>query len=520
MVASNPSPGLADLMDLEFHLLRLEDGNEGAAAAARTVGESAGRDASPTEGNTPTARWAIASQWLQKLRRSGAPMPGARVEMGLRLAGLLLSLLGAFLGAAACAGALAYDGQEPINLWKFLGVFVLLQVLLLVLLLVALTTATLRGSAWLSLVQRGLRAFARSRLVDRLLGLAPNHEGRNPVQEWTADSQRLRARHALYHDAERWLLLRLAQRFGVYFNLGALLMFAGLVVFTDLAFGWSTTPAGLEGDHLAAICRGLGVPWEWSGLDLVPALEQVEATRWSRLEGAFADPETGPAAAAGWWPFLLMALLVWGLLPRLLAWIYARRRYRACLAQARLDHAGFARLWQLAAPQAGLQWAGPAPDEVAGPRLAKQGALPASVLGDAVDVAAANACVIVWGGWPVDDSEVLALLQRNGSWSAPSCTRAGGADENATRTALETLAAQTPPAVALLVEAAESPDKRLLRFLREMRAALRTETPILIALVEPVAGQREAVLPRHVELWQRYLAALNDPYLLVEALQG
>ena len=81
----------------------------------------------------------------------------------------------------------------------------------------------------------------------------------NPVMGMVDDpADREPTRAGLYADVERWMLFALTQRFGLWFNLCALATCLVLVIFTDLAFSWSTT--GLVGSQFAGRDRTEDAP--------------------------------------------------------------------------------------------------------------------------------------------------------------------------------------------------------------------------------------------------------------------
>src|SRR5204863_307845 len=87
-----------------------------------------------------------------------------------------------------------------------------------------------------------------SRVAMRLAARAQG-DAAERVAAFRALWHRLRSRRSLYHHLEPWLLLGLTQAFGVAFNLGALFGCLRLIVFSDIAFSWSTTLLQLDPAH-------------------------------------------------------------------------------------------------------------------------------------------------------------------------------------------------------------------------------------------------------------------------------
>lgn len=123
--------------------------------------------------------------------------------------------------------------------------------------------------------------------------------------------------------SQRWHMLWLLQLFWLWLGLGMLLGFWLLLLFTDLAFGWSSTL--LSNDQTpGGLLRTLALPWLYLWPSAVPDLELLEATRYWRIESAGASGDR----AGDWWPFLMASLLVYNLLPRTLLAGYSYWRWQ------------------------------------------------------------------------------------------------------------------------------------------------------------------------------------------------
>ena len=74
--------------------------------------------------------------------------------------------------------------------------------------------------------------------------------------------------------------------------------------------------------------------------------------------------------------------------------------------------------------------------------------------------------------------------------------------------------------MVIVAEGWESPDKAVLRLLRELRRALgeRRHLVVLLAAVD-MAGVRPASTAE-VRIWEESLAALEDPYVAVQPLKA
>jgi hypothetical protein len=131
---------------------------------------------------------------------------------------------------------------------------------------------------WLPALRRVLLPAQREAL-DGAIGLARRHQ-------------------RLYGDVQKWALLVASQLFAVSFHAAALAIAMLLVVFSDLAFGWSTTLTS-ESHRVHHIVAALAAPWARIWPDAVPPFALVEQTQYFR--GA-ADSPPGTALGA-WWRF-------------------------------------------------------------------------------------------------------------------------------------------------------------------------------------------------------------------------
>ena len=234
------------------------------------------------------------------------PAPPA-YSAALRLLTLSAAALGALLGAGIAMTAFHYDGTHPINVFVVLGLTVALPGLLLiptVLALLPLGPALERGLLSLS----PLRAAASA--IDQHLGM------------------NLFAGPAAGHQYAKWFVISAAQWLAVAFYVGLVSVTLTLLVFTDLAFGWSST-ISLSTDRVSGLAQVLATPWAAFAPGAVPSMELVEQSRFVRL----ADPPPDSVRLGGWWPFLFFCIVVYWLAPRMLVLILALLRRQVALRE-------------------------------------------------------------------------------------------------------------------------------------------------------------------------------------------
>lgn len=483
-----PRVDLARVVDLAAAL----DADSGAdPEALRRRDRALGRELAARAGDA-TARVAA---WLDTRRGSG-PSVGERARAAQRVLRALLAGAGTAFGAATAFAVFRYDGGRPVNVMHVIAVFAALPLGLLcataVIALPESWRARIPGLAALQDVLRiaspgrwqpALRRLllpAQREALDRAVGLARRHQ-------------------RLYGDAQKWALLVGSQVFAVSFYAAALAVAALLVVFSDLAFGWSTTLTS-EADTLHRMVSTLAAPWARWAPDAVPTLELVERTQYFRGPGGFtgAAPDSRP-----WWRFLILCIACYGLLPRIALLAFAGVRQRAAMRRVFAALPGAADLrdrldaqW-IATAGEGAEPAPSAPPAVAHPRAPR----PARVR------------AVRWSGLSLADAGLAALLQAAlGSEVAGASSGGAGSGRRDEEVIAELARAGDPP--ALLVKAWEPPLSEFLDWLGELRAALGGELPIFVLPLAEGEGSALALAAgRDARIWSRCLDTAGDPWL-------
>lgn len=495
---------LADLIDLEAQLARDREVEIGALAL---------RDrASMAGAPVPRDRGALLARWLEALREAQPDRlsAGKTVAQAVRGVAIALVLFGLLLGWGAVTALLRFTGAEPVNVWDVLLVLVGIQIALFVLLLSSFFLPVGAVGRPLFGLLGGLVAAAYPRIAARL-----QHDHLQRAAEWRELWHRLRSRRSLYHRLEPWLLLSLTQAFGVAFNVGALLAFLRLIAFSDMAFSWSTTLVQLDSSRFHALVHALAAPFAWLWPDADPSPALVEATRYSRLEGAYvmsgARRAAHPELLGGWWPFLISAVACYGLLPRLATLVVSRVTVARLLRRLPLDDAEVARtIRRLSEPHVETRSTSPE-------KPARPAAGPVPGAGWRSD-AGAPAAVVLWRDVP-PAPDLTDAVARQTRWSVRSVHAAGGRDyeEGQLEWARVLDGARS---AAVVAEGGEPPDKAALRLLRELRRALGERRPVVVLLAEIRAGAARPASPGDLRIWEEGIARLEDPYVAVETLEA
>jgi len=472
------------------------------------------RDRRIAEERPGIAREQALFAWLAARRReAGRAAPGQVFVSALGAVRLLLIVLALILGFTAGWGFFSYLGRTPVNVLYFFVVFMLPQWLFLLLAAAALLPGHALGlypplqlagalltycynAAWKKLMNR-LDAGKRLRL-DAVSGQGRLFAGR-------------------LGGAFFWQVAALTQIFACAANIGLLASSLLKIAVTDLAFGWQSTLA-FSAETLFAAVRFLAMPWSWLWPEGVghPSLAQIEGSRIVLKEG-IARLQTENLVS--WWPFLLLCLIVYALLPRLILLIFCRWRGRRALAQSLTRMPEAEELWQRmkrplvttrGLPDVGGDIAiaiSPAPPP---PRPQNIPARPALLLVPAE--LQANLPQEVLKNWLAGHGLRLAATR-----PVPAEYEALLALPTAIAVEMRALAAPAGPcALCLLAESWLPPIDSFLELLRQLRQAIDGEGQIFVVLIgkaKKTGALAPADDPVMVTVWRQKLAALADPGL-------
>jgi len=319
--------GLGELFDLEALVLREREESE---EVRRTRYRNLGRRA--LDGGVSADDAAGLLRTL--VRHDKSPTPGSRFDATLGWFHSIVALAGMLCGGVVALGMFQSGGPHPVNVLNVLAALVGVQIVLLLFLLIALLPRHRSTSP--SLVQEVLLRALQS-LMTRFMPESDPRLLRDLV-----------ARLDTHMGLTRWLLIRAAQIFGVSFNLAALTCCLARIVFTDVAFGWSTT-LSVDATDLRKILKVLSTPWSWLAPKAVPTAEMVQVTQYSHLEGkyllrAVGERSAGAPILGGWWRFLILSIATYGFLPRMIVLTLAEFRVRAILRETPIRNEEFRRL--------------------------------------------------------------------------------------------------------------------------------------------------------------------------------
>jgi hypothetical protein len=278
-----------------------------------------------------------------------------------------------------------------------------------------------------------------------------------------------------------------------------------LVVFTDLAFGWSTTLV-VASDQAHRLVEWVSSPWRpWLG-DAVPSAVLVEESRFFRLDSG--DPVAVTAGRlTGWWPFLLMSLLTYGVLPRSALLLVARVRLSAATRDVLLEDVGVrALLDRMDSAVLDSDGEGQEPPVATFDTTAT----------DAAVRFAGSVQVVAWdlAGQPeLVDAWLAAYVEnRHGPPVYLGGDNALAVDEQA----LGAFGHDDPATVLMLVKGWEPPLLTCVDVLRSLRAQVGSEASLIIVPLGLDVGAPE---PDELDAWHHAVSRLGDPGTYVEAMR-
>ncbi|SLM28572.1 conserved membrane hypothetical protein [Desulfamplus magnetovallimortis] len=268
--------------------------------------------------------------------------PGNLYEELMSVLRIILVTSGIFTGLALCVSFFSYTGQQPLNISYFLA-FILFPQLALILFFIlfslVLKMKLISQSAFvpypfLYTAVEKLFMFMNRSLLQRI-----SHDQK---QAFLSAIGIIRNGQKVYGLVFFWPLFMAMQLFGVAFNCSVICYMLFKVLFFDTAFGWQST-LQFGPDVVHKIVTLVATPWSWiepSGF-AVPSLEQIMGSRMVLKDGIYS---LATENLVSWWPFLCMAVAVYGLLPRIIFFISGWFAQKRSLKTISFDHASCSRV--------------------------------------------------------------------------------------------------------------------------------------------------------------------------------
>ena len=400
----------------------------------------------------------------------------------------LLWLTGIICGWVLTQAVLYYDGNQPVNIIVALLVLVCTQLLTLTI-LVVLAAGGLRGT------RQALALFnPASLLLNIVKKLNP---GRFESLIMTISATKSSTKTTVWHR----LLVYLAQHFTVALNLGIIAALLYLVAVSDLAFGWNTTLT-IESATVNEWFRALSLPWQSFVPAAVPDLELVEASRYYRLQGQLRTENWDAEQLGGWWIYILLCVIVYGLIPRIVALIVCGYFYDSALTSAITATPGASQvLSRMSSPLIDTKGEHEEPD-TAPPKTR-------ALLSRRQSSQELPCHIVEWS-----EARIGARhLSEMGIEPVRRYSAGGHRTLSEDQDIVKHISEYRPEGIAIVVKSWESPLLEFLDFVRALRDHAGTACPIIILLI-PTSGDQ--VAPHQLESWETSLSSLSDPALYVE----
>lgn len=248
--------------------------------------------------------------WLSAMSAERALDPGARqpwlTESSVAALGRTLALI---FGFSAMATFLLTSGRGLVNVFMFVLLFVIVQLLLCLLATVVMARTVGPGQAPVVL---------------------PLNPARMMLARLYPDRRYLREAQSVL----RLLFLRFGQELGAIFTLGAVAAFFVVLALSNFTFVWGSTFA-LSDSLVESMTALIALPWSTWLPEATVSSDLIFASRYH--PAVISLNPVNIEDMRGWWPFLIMSMFCYALVPRLLLWWLSKffygRQMRAAFTQ-------------------------------------------------------------------------------------------------------------------------------------------------------------------------------------------
>jgi hypothetical protein len=319
-----PLWGIADLIDFEY-LLYLDDIN----TQKNGQDEHKHRDrdiylqkiAPLTEGQKEPNESFLLHKWLTERQKQetekadGIALPGKAWNGLYRISWWLLLILGFIIGAGLAKSSLDYSGTEPVNVLMYLLCIVVAQIGLYIILGVRSVYRLIRRlDLRSSLLYSPLCGLMVSSMLKLNKYFGKKMTGYQRLQMSAAQGI-MREKLLTHGSCLLWAVFILLQMLAIGFNSGVLAATLLKVILSDIAFGWQTTLQVSE-QIVLTLVKFIALPWSWlfPAEIAYPSLAHIKGSQMILKEGIY---HLATKDLVSWWPFLCLAVLVYGILPRM-----------------------------------------------------------------------------------------------------------------------------------------------------------------------------------------------------------
>ncbi len=471
--------------------------------------------------------------WLSRKRedilqsaKAQTVLPGKAAAETIGLTRWIAGMAGLIFGAGICGSLLAYSGDDPINIFSCLWVMIAPQIVLL--LLLGLSTA-LRGispkSGGASVYPLLTGIFRRT--IKKLITARYKDLSAARRAQIEAVTGMIGQSRSIYGAILFRPVLIIGQIFGIFFNIGLIGILLLRITITDLAFGWQSTlqPAA---ETVYRVVDVIALPWSWVVPETIahPTVSQIEGSQFLLKEGI--QGLNTPALAA-WWPFLLLAVIFYGLLPRLVIFFGTVFRQQHAIKRLSFTHAACDRLLlAMKTPRVTTNSRGYEKPEDQLSRRASAASEYGQAESKEMDKAALDPAIILIpedlaGQYRQDDlEERLRLRLGLGMKAGITCQFDAKVDAQAVKDNLEGDAAASGIRLVIIQEAWQPPIQEILSWFASIRRNAGIKSGLVIGLIGKPGVSTIFTPPADTDrmIWEHAIAKLGDPYIRVEVLGG
>ncbi len=523
---------IRDLIDLEYFLQEDEDADDAAVIGRdRDIYLKEILPALEKDGALDISdRKRIIRLWLEGRRRMAKASPGVETILPGKLFVdiftlflILFLVTGIILGTGLAFAFLEYRGTEPVNVSTYFGVFVIFQILLVCALMTfSLLRRWIRSLRHIALLQP-IFSVLLAGVFRKIATHASNKLSAERRNRLAAVAGIMKGQKQIYGPVFYWPVFILAQVIGIGFNLGVLAGSVLRIVSLDLAFGWQST-IQFSSKAVYMFVKTIALPWSWivSPSMAHPTYGQIEGSRMVLKDGIY--HLTTPDLVS-WWPFLFLAVLFYGFLPRIILLGVGMLGRKRATDKVAFNHAACNRLLRrLNTPV--LETDGRTAENVGPVRSADEPA--AAIHSDAGEPEAPGHDAILLipddiSGQCTHEALEESLKQTLGMNLKQRIDIACDIEED--ERALADLDTFRPLngllPVVVLQEAWQPPIAETLLYFRKLREFLGSEAQIHIFLIGKPAPDNflSGAGPADWKIWKQAIQKLGDPFLEISGLR-
>lgn len=523
---------IRDIIDLEYFFYADDENGKQSSQRDRDIYlKYINQTAHGQKSQDAFSKSAIIRYWLherknaeKELFKSETIFPGDVFSRGYQLLIYAFIAVGFVVGATVTYSFLYYKGTEPLNVSSYIGIFVITQIFFIAaLILIFFLRKTTRLLTNIPIINSLFGILLRRLVLKITKSITKNFSTRRRLN-LQAVIGLIRAKTIIYNSIFYWPLFIVSQIFAISFNLGILYATISRVLMSDLAFGWqSTLQIGPQAVH--SLIKIISMPWSWFIPPQIahPTIEQIEGSRIILKNGIYS---LSTENLASWWPFLCLAVLFYGLLPRIILFVTAIVVKNNALRNLDFSHSACDKLM--------LRMETPILNTKGNPTTRKQSVIHIENITSSLDkqkrivkdaiMSKENAVVFV----PDDifnqcrKAELDSFINDTFGFQLGRIVKTGvdfEQDEKALNFAANVQWKDNVRRVILLQEAWQPPIKETVLFIKKIRNVLGNKAVIGIALIgKPSDTIFTKPKWEDVAIWNQSINKLADPYMRVESL--